>query len=188
MTHHAHKQLLAGTLGILVILGVLYATHQLLQHTNIEASIAQFGVLGMVLVGIIAGFNVFIPIHAATLTPAFLAAGFSMHSIVLSLAVGTTIADLIAFMLGVWGKSITADTYPRFLDRLHTFGTTHARFAPLGILLYAAFVPFPNEVILIPLGLMGFSYTKILLPLIVGNILNQALFAFGFAELFKVLF
>lgn len=188
LTTQPYKKVALGALVILLILGILYATKFLVHHTDSAQFIAQFGVLGVIAVGMIAGFNVFIPVHAATFTPAFLAAGFSMHTIILNLAIGTTIADSISFALGMWSRTIAAKKYASIVARLHTFGTTYKRWIPIGVLLYAACIPFPNEALLIPLGLMGFPFRVLIPSLIIGNILNQTLFAFGFVELFHALF
>ena len=42
------------------------------------------------------------------------------------------------------------------------------------IFLYAAFAPFPNEALLVPLGLAGIRFSTIIVPLILGNLINQS--------------
>lgn len=129
--------------------------------------------------GLISGLNAVIPIPAATLTPIFIAAGLAIPGIIFSLVLGTMVADFLGFLFGSSTKEIITARYPKLTNFLHDLMENRSRWIPLFVIFYAAFVPFPNEAILIPLAFSGISFKKILLPLIIGNTIHQAILVYG---------
>jgi membrane protein YqaA with SNARE-associated domain len=55
-------------------------------------------------------------------------------------------------------------------------------------LLYAALVPFPNEAILIPLAISGIKFRYLVAPLLIGNMLHQAILIVGVDSLTRFVF
>lgn len=55
------------------------------------------------------------------------------------------------------------------------------------LFLYAALVPFPNEILIIPLAFTGYRVLYILPPLLVGNGIFNLLAGFGIVSLFGML-
>lgn len=150
--------------------------------------VGQFGVLGILIVAFISGLNIVVPIHAATFTPIFIEAGFQISTIILVFVVGTTLADLVGYAIGAWGKQAAEVKHPRIHKKLTAFNERHGKLMFPAIFLYSAFVPFPNEVILIPLGLIGFRLRTLIIPLVLGTFLNHTLYTFGFINVFEALF
>ncbi len=155
------------------------ATRELVEH---------YGVFGMIAVGFVGGLNLFVPVPAASFTPIFIAANFTLVTIIVSLVLGTVLADLVGYQIGKWGKRSTEVHFPQFHDWLCSLRKNHHRLILPGIFLYAAFMPIPNEAILIPLGLMGYHYKTIILPLAFGTIVNQTLYTLGFLGIFGYFF
>lgn len=175
-------------LALLVVALAFLAADHIENNAAAQRMVEQFGVLGIFVLALVGGFNVVIPVHAASFTPVFLAAGISMPVVIIVLALGTTCADLCSYFIGKWSKRVTETKYPAFQEKIETFAARHRKLLIPGVFLYSALVPFPNEVVLIPLGLTGFGLWKVIVPLILGTVVNQTIFAFGFASVFEVLF
>jgi len=152
------------------------------------ALVERFGYLGVLLTGIVAGLNTVVPLPAATFTPIFLNAGLTAPLIIIVLAVGTLIADAIGFALGYVSREMVETKYPKLFRFFTELAQGKTKYILPVVILYAAFVPFPNEAILIPLALAGVRFTYLLIPLIIGNIIHQALFVLGVSNITAALF
>lgn len=177
-----------GAAILAIILLAFYAADHVANSAAAQDLVEQFGILGIFVIAFISGLNLVVPIHAAAFTPIFSAAGFGLPTIVAVLVVGTTAADLLSYALGRWGRRTEGAHMDAIKVKIDAFAKRHRRFILPGIFFYAALVPFPNEAILIPLGLMGFRFIFIITPLILGTLLNQTLFALGFSSAFDLLF
>lgn len=175
-------------LVVSIITSAFYLADYIGTSDATRSLVEQFGVFGMIAVAFVSGLNLAVPVPAASLTPVFVAAHFSLLTIVACLVVGTIFADLLGYQIGRWGKRSTATHFPKFHDWLVSLKKSHHHLIIPGIFLYSAFMPIPNEAILIPLGLMGYHYWTIALPLVLGTILNQTLYALGFLGMFEHFF
>lgn len=167
--------------------GAIVLAHALTANPAVRMAVADFGYLGVIISGVIAGLNLFVPVPAATLTPLFTGAGLTLPLIVLSLALGTLIADFTGFAFGHVSRTVITERYPRIVDfftRLHANRSTLV--LPV-VFLYAALVPFPNEALLIPLALAGARFSLLMIPLFIGNVVNQTLLVYGVNELTRLL-
>ena len=176
----------------LIIIGIwvaaLYLANYIANNDTARNLVGQFGYLGIFVVSIVAGLNVFVPIPAATFVPVFTAAGLWIPLIIIVLALGTTIADMIGYFIGRLSKEFAEENYPRTYSRLLFLSEEHHNLILPLLFLYAAFVPFPNEAIIIPLALIGFKFRKFLIPLILGNLINQTALAYGAVNIFALIF
>lgn len=177
-----------GAITLSLVLLAFYAASYIENSEAAQRLIETYGVLGIFALAFISGLNLVVPIHAATFTPIFTAAGFGLPLVILILVLGTTLADLLSYGLGRWGRRATNDGMTKVREKVDVFARDHRKLIIPGVFLYAAFVPFPNEAILIPLGLMGFRLWAIFVPLILGTVINQTLFALGFSSAFELLF
>lgn len=168
----------------LVFIGILQLSSYILDSTEAQALVQQYGYLGVLVIAIIGGLNFVVPIPAPTFTPIFLAGGLSLPWIIMWLVIGTTIADLIGFFFGKLGKLYVTKQYPKTYARLASLRENKVRYIPWFVLGYAAFIPFPNEAFLIPLGILGIRLRTFILPLIVGTTIHQGLLAIGVSNIF----
>jgi membrane protein DedA with SNARE-associated domain len=167
-----------------VVATALFLAQMIQNNPDLQATIAGFGYLGVLVLAIIAGVNVFIPIPAASFTPAFLAAGLSLPFIIITLAIGTIIADYIGYAFGRWSRAGISEKYPTLLVRYEKLVTTRRLLLIPVIFLFAAFIPFPNEAIILPLAVLGIQFRLMLEPLLLGNIIHQTLLSYGAQNLF----
>ncbi len=182
------RLLILITLFLAVVAAAFFLADFVSTNNIAQNIINQFGYFGVFVLAVISGINILIPVPAATFTPVFQAAGLWMPIIILTLALGTLVADLIGYILGKWSKSYVEEHYPHSYRRIaYLYEHHYTLLLPL-VFVYAAVVPFPNEAILIPLAIMGFKFRQLVIPLILGNIVNQAALAYGASNIFMLLF
>lgn len=180
-----------GFLALLITgiwVSALYLADFVANNAMAQNLVGQFGYLGILFIAMIAGVNVLVPVPAASFVPIFTAAGLWLPVIILMLVVGTTIADLIGYLIGRWSKTFAEEHYPQTYRHVLTLNDNHHGLLLPFVFAYAAFVPFPNEAVLIPLALIGVRFQAILLPLILGNIINQTALALGATNIFSLIF
>lgn len=162
-----------------IFTGIFIAARYITEDAYAQELVNQFGYVGVVITSFIAGLNAFVPVPAWSFVPIFTAAGLWMPLIILALVIGTTLADLLAFYVGVTGREFANRTYPKVRQFTTWLEDGKARYIVPFVFLYAAFSPLPNEIILVPLALAGVRLRVLLLPLILGTIVFQSAFALG---------
>jgi len=177
-----------GIILVLVLTGAFFAADYVRSSPSASAFIAQFGYGGVILLATIAGLNVFIPVPSASFVPIFTEVGLWLPGIILSLTIGTIIADYIGFVFGHWGRKAVVKKYPKPMERFERLYDNHRKFLPYVIFLYAAFMPLPNEAIVLPLAVLGVPFRTMLIPLFIGNLVNQTIFSYGIQNVFTWLF
>lgn len=159
-------------------------------HGNEDAAelVRAFGHFGVFLVSVVSGFNLVVPVPAAVFIPTFLAAGLGLWATIIVMSLGVTLADSIAFLIGSAGRSFARDR--KIWKTVRRLEDLRTRFpaAPLAALAFvAAFVPVPNEIVALPLGLMGYRFRTVFATVLCGNLVFNALFAHGVAGLYGLL-
>lgn len=92
---------------------------------------------------------------------------------------GVTIGDSLYFYLGSKGKEISPQNVNEKLKKIsNLLGKSPRFFIPLFIYFYAVFAFLPNDIMTFLLGIVGYPYKKIFLPLVLGNITGGILFAY----------
>lgn len=186
MTRNKVIRSLFFILLISTILAVSYwLSTQIAGDTYIEAVIQSYGGLGVLILGFITGLNILIPVPAASFAPIFIAGGMSIFSIIALLIIGTMAANLLSFAIGHFGHKVACSYHPEAQEKFLELYTKHKAYLPYLIFGFTAFVPFPDEIYLIPLGFLGIRLRVIILPLFLGTVVYQTLTAFGFTSFFK---
>ena len=171
--------------AVTMLLGVLLLARHITKNDNAQMFVQEFGYFGVVVISFIAGINAIVPIPAGSFVPIFTAAGLELDVIILMLIIGTTLADLLAWYVGVLGRKITLHNYPRLAEFTDWIQQKNIWVIMLFVFVYASIAPVPNEVILIPLALVGIKLRYLFVPLIMGTIIYQTAFAFGIQNLFE---
>ena len=182
------KQLASIVLVIAIFIAAIWLSQWLSTSTEAVAVVERFGYLGLVGIGMVAGLNFIIPIPAATFSALYSAAGLATTGIILALAVGTLIADMIGFWVGTKLRLLVNDSYPKIAAYAKNIAAGSGYYIFIFVLLYAALVPFPNEAILIPLAISGIKFRYLVAPLLIGNILHQAILIVGVDSLTRFVF
>lgn len=171
-----------------VFVAAMFAASYVQENDAVRALVNQFGYLGILIISIIAGINIIVPIPAAAFVPIFTAAGYSLVVIIAIIVIGTVIADSLAFLLGALGRESTKKQYPEMYQKLKRINEKHHHLVLPVVFLYAIFAPIPNEALMVPLALLGFSYYKLIIPFTLGTIVLQTALALGANSVFELLF
>lgn len=170
---------------VAIFIGAFLLVRIMEANQAIQQFIAQLGYLGVLVVSFISGLNLIVPIPAVAFVPLFIGAGLNMWAVFLVMTIGMTAADSVAYLVGMTGRRLANEVAPaltrssrgRQNHYLAKIDAIRKRFyvAPLLILfLYAAFIPFPNEILVIPLAFMGYSLKHMLFPLFFGSAILNA--------------
>lgn len=178
--------------GFLSIIGMaLFFSYLLTKYVDQTESaqilIQEFGPLSILIISFISGLNALLPVPAASFVPIFTTAGIPLPIVIILLISGTLAADLVAFAVGVYGRKITKTHYPEMQKKLVKLYSDKKEWVPFIIFGFTAFIPFPNEVYLIPLGIIGVKLKQIIIPLLLGTIFYQTFAAYGVYNIFKYL-
>lgn len=174
--------LLAVTLGFAFWLGSVASESQMVQEL-----VQSGGYLGVLLFAFVNGFNVLIPVVTASFIPALTEAGLDPYVLVAVMTLGMTLADTTVFLLARAGRMRLPEKENGITRTVRTAERLR-HWLPLTLVgLWAAVVPLPNELILIPLGFMGYHVRHVLPVVFIGNSVFTTLVGLGFVNLFSIL-
>jgi membrane protein DedA with SNARE-associated domain len=81
------------------------------------------------------------------------------------------LGDTTSYFLGRQGSKLMSSRAQIVFDKLKQIEEQHPRFLPLAFLLYGTFIPFSNDLLVIPAGLLGYPFWRVMIPLGIGNLL-----------------
>lgn len=111
-----------------------------------------------------------IPYHLVVFT---LAAG-GLNPFVLGTVAGSGVflGDTTSYFIGYSGRDILPSNLQQIFQKFCGWCITRPSWlVPLAIFSYGALVPFPNDFLVISLGLARYPYWKVMLPLSFGNVI-----------------
>ena len=157
------------------------------ENTFIQSVVARYGYAGAFFLSVFSGFNFIAPFPAVSFLPLFTASGLNIIAVLAIMSAGMTIADTIAYLIGRVGRHIAASTLEeRIRERLDRIRVRHT-WGPIALLfLFAAFMPLPNELIVIPLGFLGYRLWSLVPVLLAGNITFNTIAALGIINIANV--
>lgn len=136
----------------------------------ITSLVQSYGYVSIFFLAVASGFNLVVPIPIISFLPLFLESGLLFTATIFVISIGMTVGDLLGFFIGNMGRELRSIKQSRVLKRLEKLKERHY-WAPIIVLFaYAMFIPLPNEIIVIPLGLLGYRVKHIIWVLLVGNI------------------
>ncbi|HEX7051477.1 MAG TPA: hypothetical protein VF188_14825 [Longimicrobiales bacterium] len=162
-------------LSVLAFIGLAIWLPTIELEGALEAFVLRFGYAGYVVAACIAGINVVVPTTHLILTAPLLEAGLDPWILVACGAVGATLADGVGYIVGSSGRRAFASENSRTAERLTRIVEQHPRLAPVVLFLWAAFAPLPNEVLVIPAGVLGYGILRTGLITLGGNIVFNAM-------------
>ncbi len=121
--------------------------------------------------GALGGFSLFLT-SPYYLVVATLAAG-GLHPVLLGFAAGTGVflGDSTSYLIGRKGFVVLPSRVQRAFTKLCDWCVHQPAWLTFVVLfVYGAFVPLPNDILVVTLGVAGYSYTKLMIPLGLGNI------------------
>ena len=155
---------------------------------TIRDMLSRFGYVSMFILAVVSGFNFILPIPVIGFYPLFAELGFAPFLIVLVLSLGMTLGNSIGYMVGHMGKDIvrmkSGVRVRTLFDKLYT---RHQVLPFFLLFFYTAFVPLPNELLVIPMALAGYRFRSMGILLFLGNFLFNIIGAFGIMSIISLL-
>jgi membrane protein DedA with SNARE-associated domain len=107
-----------------------------------------------------------------------------LNPFLIGLLAGTGVAmgDSTSYLIGYSGREIITGKIQKIFNRLHKWCMKKPKAVTfLFLYLYSSFMPLPNDVIVMPMGMARFPYLKLIIPLWLGNVtFNIAVALTGF--------
>ena len=127
--------------------------------------IQSYGYAGAFLISIFGNLTIFFPVPFTITIYAF---GATLDPLLLGLVcgLGSTIGEFSAYLVGRGGRELIDERYGR---RLEGAKMLVQRYGALVIFLFAA-LPLPDDLILIPLGMLRYSLRKALVAAFLGKV------------------
>ena len=144
--------------------------------------VTVYGYLGAFLVCTLGNISIFIPIPFAIIVYAF---GSTLNPLLLGLVsgLGSTIGEMVSYFLGWGGRRMIESRYGSRLDAAKRLID---RYGALSVFLFAL-LPLPDDLLLIPLGMMRYDFKKTFVAMLLGKTLMCIFLAYAGAFSFSYL-
>lgn len=188
ITNSLTKKIIHSLIIIIAIIGIfslsLYFTQYVADDEGAQMLVQQFGYIGVLLVSFITGLSFISPVPAATFSPIFTAGGIPLFITITLAVIGTMCANFVSYFVGRLGHNFTNTHYPKIQQKILSLYANKKELLPYFVFGFAALIPIPDEVYLIPLGIIGVKIRDFIIPLFLGTIFFQTVTAFGFQNIF----
>ena len=186
--HKAIRAFLQAGAFVLVVGIAFFLSKNASESEAIRSLVGQYGYFGILVIAAISGINLAVPIPAIAFLPLFLESGLNYWATIVFISFGMTLGDSIAYLLGRAGRTfVESGLQKKINNRLEVLRTRY-HYAPLAALFFfAAFVPLPNELIVVPLSFFGYRFLHMMVPVFAGNILFNILYSYGVIGFFETL-
>ena len=126
--------------------------------------VINYGYMGAFMISLFGNFTIFFPVP---FTITIYAAGVTLDPIILGLVcgIGSTIGEFSAYLIGRGGRRIIDNRYG---DRLESARLLIQRHGMAVIFLFAV-LPLPDDLILIPMGMMKYDLRKAMVAMFLGK-------------------
>lgn len=153
-----------------------------IRYWSIESIVGVLGVHNayalIFLLALLGGMTTFsgVPYHLVLVT--FAAGGLNPWLLGPLTAVGVMLGDSTSYYLGYTGSGFVPDRIHTALARLTKLNKQHPKLLPLAFLGYGTLLPFSNDFITIPMGVLKYPFWRVIIPLGIGNLIFNTALAF----------
>ena len=136
--------------------------------------VQTYGYAGAFFISIFGNFTIFFPVPFTLTIYAF---GATLNPLLLGLAcgLGSTIGEFSAYLIGMGGRKVIGEKYG---ERLESAKLLVQRYGMIVIFLFAL-LPLPDDLILIPLGMLRYDLRKALTAAFLGKTLMCVIIAYA---------
>jgi len=126
--------------------------------------VASYGYAGAFLISIFGNFTVFFPVPFVLTIYAF---GATLNPFVLGLVcgVGSTVGEFSAYLIGRGGRRVINDKYGKRLETAKLLVQEYG----MAVIFAFAVLPLPDDLILIPLGMLRYNLRKAMIAMFLGK-------------------
>ena len=134
----------------------------------------KYGYAGAFFISIFGNFTIFFPVPFTVTIYAF---GATLNPLLLGLVcgIGSTIGEFSAYLVGAGGRKVIESRYG---ERLESAKLLIQRYG-MAIIFLFALLPLPDDVILIPLGMMRYDLKKTLIAAFLGKVAMCTIVAYA---------
>lgn len=177
-------KVVAVSLIVVTVVAVSLWAERLLMENNIVRDLVEgYGYFGIFLLSILSGFNVFLPVPPAAFIPVFVTVGLDPLISIGIISVGMILGDSFGYFLGSMGRSVDVKVLGKIRVLYEKFSKRHHALRDVLIFTYISVAPAPNELLVVPLGILGYPYRKLIVFFVFGNIIYNTLIYTGFSHL-----
>lgn len=134
----------------------------------------KYGYLGAFLVSFIGSLSIIFPIPYTVII--FMLGGwFDPNLLALFSGLGSALGEILGYSIGYYGGSFIGEERRR---RMEPIVRIFRRYGAIVVFIFAI-TPLPDDLILIPLGIMRIPFIKVFLPCILGKITMCFILAYG---------
>lgn len=155
-----------------MMLRTILATQQLLEW--MEQFAYQYGYLGIFLLSSIGALSVVFPIPY-TIIVYLMGSLLDPFIIAFSGGLGSAFGELVGYVLGYYGRMLVSEDRRRKMDYMLKIFDRHG----VAAIFLFALTPLPDDLLIIPLGIMRYNPVKFLIPCILGKSLMCLVLALG---------
>lgn len=188
MSKKIRKIIFQFAFAAVVIAAAFYFASVVRESEAVRNLVLRYGYIGIFAASVLSGFNLAVPVPIVAFWPLFLEAGLNFWITIFLVTAGMTLADMIAYWFGKTGGIILSDSLEQKILRDIKKAREWYRWLPITVLfLFAAVAPLPNEVLVIPLGFLGYRMAYILPAVFAGNFMFNMLYSAGIVSIFELL-
>jgi uncharacterized membrane protein YdjX (TVP38/TMEM64 family) len=123
-----------------------------------------YGYLGAFIICIVGNISIILPIPFALVVYAF---GSTLNPFILGVVAGfgSTIGEMSAYFIGRGGRKVIEDRYGNRLDAVRKLIEKHG----VMVIILVSLLPIPDDLLLIPLGMMKYPAKKLLAAMLIGK-------------------
>lgn len=162
---------LVAVIVVMLFLGISITLYTVSPDAILGALGVENAYLLMFILAFLGGLSTFsgVPYHVVLV--ALAGAGMNPWILGALAAIGVTAGDSTSYLLGRHGGELLSPRMQQVLERLTKLEARSPRLVSLALFLYGAFVPFSNDVLVIPAGIIGYPFWRIMLLLGAGNVI-----------------
>ncbi|MHA2393224.1 MAG: YqaA family protein [Promethearchaeota archaeon] len=136
--------------------------------------VANYGYAGAFIISLFGNFTIFFPVPFVVTIYAF---GASLNPLVLGLVcgIGSTVGEFSAYLVGRGGRRMLDDRYGERLESAKLLIQEYG----VAIIFLFAMLPLPDDLILIPLGMLRYNLRKAMAAMFFGKTLMCTLVAYA---------
>jgi membrane protein YqaA with SNARE-associated domain len=134
------------------------------------------------------GISIMFPIPYYLLVFTFAAGGGNPILLGIFAGIGLAVGDSTSYLFGYHGGKLIPKLYQKMSRKITKKIMSSPEWARNLILFtWGAVTPFPNDILIVPLGLMRYPYKKTIIPIGLGNIVFNTAVAFAGAYGFHLM-
>lgn len=134
----------------------------------------QYGYFGVITISFIGSLSIIFPIPS-TIIIYLLGSVLNPFLIALAGGLGSGLGEITGYFLGYYGRALIKKERQRKMDFMLKLFT---HYGPIIIFLFAL-TPLPDDLLIIPLGIMRYNFLKFFIPCVLGKILMCFIIAIG---------